>query len=229
VYGGDGTINEAVAGLAGSGVVLGVLPGGTANVLARELKIPRDLRRAVRIACCGRTNMLSLGCAGGRYFHLMAGIGLDAAVVSEMPRGLKQALGVPAFWIQGIRQWLTYPLKPFELEVDGVRCQATFAVIANGRNYGGRLVIAPEADMRRDSLDICLFESLSKARYLVYLMAGLLRMHLRLSDVQYIRGRHISVCGDPSIPVQVDGEIAGRLPMEFEIVPSALQVKVPAV
>jgi diacylglycerol kinase (ATP) len=228
VYGGDGTINEVVAGMAGSGVTLAILPGGTANVLARELKIPRDLQRAVQVACAGNTISISLGRAEHRHFLLMAGIGLDAAVVSGMPWTLKRLLGVPAFWIQGLRQLRAYSLKSFQLEVEGTCHEATFAVVANSRNYGGRLVIAPDADPRSDSLDVCLFKASNKARYFVYLVAGYLRMHLLLNDVRCVRGRRISVYGDPSIPVQVDGEFAGYLPMNFEIVPSALFVKVPS-
>lgn len=228
VYGGDGTINEAVSGLAGSSVPLAILPGGTANVLARELNIPRNLRRAVQIACTGNTIPISLGRAGQRYFHLMAGIGLDAAVVAGMPWKLKRTLGVQAFWIQGFRQLHDYSLKPFQIDVDGTRHRGTFAVVANSRNYGGRLVIAPEADPRSDSLEVCLFEGSNKSRYFVYLIAAYLGKHLKLRDVRQIRGRCISVIGDPSTPVQVDGEFAGLLPMTFEIVPGALQVKVPA-
>jgi diacylglycerol kinase (ATP) len=228
VYGGDGTINEVVTGMAGSDATLAVLPGGTANVFARELKIPRNLQQAVQIACAGNTISISLGRTGNRYFHLMAGIGLDAAVVSGMPWKLKRMLGVPAFWIQGLRQLRDYSLKPFQLEVDGTCHEATFAVVANCRNYGGCLVIAPDADPRSDSLDVCLFGGVRKVRYFVYLLAGYLGKHLLLHDVRCVRGRRISAAGDPSIPVQVDGEFAGYLPMNFEIAPSALFVKVPA-
>lgn len=227
-YGGDGTINEIISGLIGKHVTLGILPGGTANVLARELSIPVNLRRAVKVLTSGMPTQISLGRAGSRHFHLMAGIGLDAAVVTSMPQRLKRVLGISSFWIQGIRQLYRYPLKPFQLEVDGRQFEGTFAVVANARNYGGKLVIAPGADVRSEWLDVCLFHTHRKSRFLFYLAAVYLRRLLALPDVTYLKTRRVSARGDPAISVQVDGEIAGCLPMDFEIVPRGLTVMVPA-
>jgi YegS/Rv2252/BmrU family lipid kinase len=228
-YGGDGTINEVIAGLAGSGATLGIIPGGTANVLAGELRIPCDLGGAVGVLSSGRRTSISVGKAGRRYFHMVAGIGLDAAVVSTMPLGMKRCLGKSAFWIQGVRQLRAYDLQPFKVEVDGQSHEVTFAVIANARSYGGTLVIAPYADVRSDCLDVCLFQTKSKSRFFLYLAAVLLGKHLKLEDVTYLQAKRAQAHGNSTIGIQVDGEVAGQLPMSFEIVPRCLSVLTPAV
>lgn len=226
-YGGDGTINEIISGMIGSEVPLGVLPGGTANVLARELNIPTDYRKAIQSILSGDRRRISLGRAGNRCFHLMAGIGLDAAVVASMPARLKRALGVYSFWIQGLRKLREYCLRPFCVQTHNRQYQATFAVIANARRYGGSLSVAPHADVFSDDLDVCLFHSERKRRFLLYLLAVYLGCHVKLQDVTYLKSKRVSVCGHSSIPVQVDGEKAGCLPMDFEILPDCLSVLIP--
>ena len=226
-FGGDGTINEVIGGLTGTEVPLGILPGGTANVLAMELGIPLDLRQASKVVTAGVSQRISVGRAGSRHFHLMAGIGLDAAVVSSMPPRLKDLLGTYSFWIQGFRQLSHYYLRPFRVDVDGRVLDATFAVIANARNYGGPLRLAPEATVSSDHIDVCLFRSQRKTRYFTYLATGYFGRHVHLRDVIYLKARRVAVRGDASISVQVDGELAGCLPMDFEVVPKSLSVLVP--
>src|SRR5258706_4448099 len=110
VSGGDGTINEALQGLIGTDARLAILPRGTGNVLARELKLPLNAKGAMEVIARGRTRKLHLGCAideptgAKRYFFLMAGIGLDAEVVSRVRPELKKRIGQAAFWYSGLGQ-----------------------------------------------------------------------------------------------------------------------------
>jgi diacylglycerol kinase (ATP) len=227
--GGDGTIHQAVNWIAGCGVPLAVIPAGTANVLAIELGLPHETEAAVRVAAEGRRRRLYLGEAAGRYFHLMAGIGLDAHVIEHVRPVMKKHLGVAAFWMAGLASFWTYPLTSVDVEMNGECLRATFVVIANARNYGGHLQIAPSASPLAPGLDVCLFSSTDRTSYLRYLSGVLMNKHLTYPDVFYRRVERVTVRGDSSVMVQMDGEVVGHLPMEFSTSEASIEVLVPPV
>ena len=135
VAGGDGTINEAIQGIVGTNARLGILPRGTANVLARELGLPMDVDEALKIAAQGHSRRIHFGVAinettnARRHFVLMAGIGLDASVVRRVHPGLKKRFGRGAFWLSGLSHLATWHPQKFTLEIDGSNYNATFAAI----------------------------------------------------------------------------------------------------
>ncbi|HEU4433175.1 MAG TPA: diacylglycerol kinase family protein, partial [Pyrinomonadaceae bacterium] len=151
VAGGDGTINEVIQGLAGTKARLGIIPRGTANVLARELGLPLDEQEAATIAARGNTRRIHLGLAideqnnVSRHFALMAGIGLDASIVRHVRPRLKKRIGKGAFWISGLSHLASWSPHPFVLEIDGREYGATFAAIGKAPRYGGDLAITPGA------------------------------------------------------------------------------------
>src|SRR5690348_5709547 len=168
VAGGDGTINEAIQGLAGSKARLAIIPRGTANVLARELKLPLDDEQATLIAAQGKARRIHLGVATeeasgtSRLFALMAGIGLDASVVQRVQPQLKKRIGKGAFWISGLSHLADWQPTPFTLEIDGQRYIGTFAAIGKAARYGGDLLITPGARLEEPQFEICLIETLSR-------------------------------------------------------------------
>src|SRR5918999_145629 len=125
VAGGDGTINEAIQGLAGTKARLAIIPRGTANVLARELGLPLNDAQAVAVAAKGKSRRIHLGLAidettnESRHFVLMAGIGLDASVVKRVQPSLKKRIGKGAFWVSGLSHLATWNPRPFNLEING--------------------------------------------------------------------------------------------------------------
>ena len=131
--GGDGTVNEVVNGMAGSDVPLAVIPTGTVNVLAIELGIPLDPPDACRLAAAGHVIAIDLGLAGDRYFALMAGAGVDAAVVSSLNPTLKRALREAAFAIQGFAKYLTATRRSIRIETDEECIDGYFVVLGNAR------------------------------------------------------------------------------------------------
>lgn len=227
VHGGDGTINEALQALVGGGPPLGVWRGGTANVLAGELGLPRNPEALADILAAGDTRRVSVGRAGERYFILMAGIGLDAAVVRDVNPALKRLTGEGAYWMAGLRQLARWPPGRFEVEVDGRRHGATFAVVANAASYGGGLRFAPRARMDDDLLDVCLFDSYQRHRFARYLAAARTGSHLDLPGVTYLQARRAHAHPGNGQYVQVDGELLGPLPVAFECIPAALSLVVP--
>ena len=196
VHGGDGTVNEVVQPMVGGTVPLVVWPGGTANVLARELRLPKSPEAVADMIAGARTRRVCVGRAGTRYFLLMAGVGLDAAVVRTVNLGLKRLTGQGAYWVAGLRQFVGWRPRRFVVAVDGTEHAATLAIIANAPSYGGGLRLAPEASMDSEHLDLCLFDWNARVSFLRHLPASLAGKHLGLPGVTYVRARRATVRGD---------------------------------
>jgi YegS/Rv2252/BmrU family lipid kinase len=232
VSGGDGTINEALQGLVGTGTRLAIWPSGTANVLARELKIPFKLEGASDLIARGRASAIYVGCATKeetgerRYFFLMAGIGLDASVVRAVRPRLKKHFGTAAFWYSGLGHLAYWQPEPFVIEAEGETLTATFAAIGKAAHYGGNLSITPRARLDQPEFEICTVNSLSRLRYL-YLLPRVIRGGVQKdqSDIRFIRTKRARAKG--TAPVQVDGELIGHLPMTFEVVPEPIEIITP--
>lgn len=232
VAGGDGTINEAIQGLAGTDARLGILPRGTANVLARELGLPIDDQEAIAIAAQGKSRKIYLGLAINettneqRHFILMAGIGLDASVVKRVQPSLKKRIGKGAFWLSGFSHLATWNPQPFTLKINGEKYTATFATIGKAARYGGDLAITPGARLDKPEFEICIIQTSSRMRYLRLLSQAMRSgMPRDKPEVCFVTATTVKAHGDAA--VQIDGELLGHLPMRFEIAPHSLEVIVP--
>jgi diacylglycerol kinase (ATP) len=232
--GGDGTINEVANGMLHTGVPLGILPGGTANVLARELKMSMNMLRVAEGTgamkqVCVSTGSLRMGQSERRTFLCMAGAGLDAQIVCNIDLDLKAAIGKLAYYIGGFGQ-VFRPLTEFEVTVDGKKFEASFALISRVRNYGGDLEIARGASLLRDDFEVVLFRGKQSYQYLPYFVGVALGQTARLAGCTIVHGRTVS-CHEVSgkdVFAQVDGELVGKLGVTAEIVPEALTLLVPA-
>lgn len=233
VAGGDGTINEVVDGMMHSSVPLAILPGGTANVLATELKLSRGLEHTARRLAEFRPQRISVGrltCAGGvdRHFLLMAGIGLDAYIVYHISGPLKARIGKLAYWVAG---WslLGRRLTELRVEIDGCERRCSFALLSKVRNYGGDFEIARTVTLFDDCFEVALFEGRNTLRYVKY-FAGVVSNRLHgMRGVTVLHTDRAIFTAPPGSPVyvQVDGESAGRLPAKICIVPDSLTLLVP--
>ncbi len=233
VAGGDGTINEALDGMVGSRVPLAILPSGTANVLAMEMKLGSDPVKVARHLREWQPRPVSIGCIAmpdgeTRKFLLMAGIGLDAHVVAHVNGPLKAKTGKFAYWLAG---WslLGRRLPQFEVEAEGGRYTCAFALITKVRNYGGDFEIARHVTLLDDRFEVVLFAGKTTfgfVRYFAGMALGKLEgMHgvtvLRTGDAK------LRVAGEAPVYVQIDGELVGRLPVEVRIVPNAVYLLMP--
>jgi YegS/Rv2252/BmrU family lipid kinase len=232
VAGGDGTINEAIQGIAGTSSRLAIIPRGTANVLARELGLPLDDEQAVAVAAQGNSRKIYLGLAINettnqrRHFVLMAGIGIDASVVRRVQPSLKKRIGKGAFWISGFSHLATWNPRSFAVEIEGVEYNATFAAIGKSARYGGDLAITPGARLDQPEFEVCLIQTKSHLRYLQLLSLAMRNgMPRDTPEVRFVKTAAVKARGDAS--VQVDGELIGNLPMRFEIAEHSLEVIVP--
>lgn len=229
VLGGDGTISEAINGLAGSKAVLGVISAGTGEVFAAEMGLPTDPVEACRVVIGDKIREIDLGKADGRYFVLMAGIGFDAQVVKEVKPEVKRMLKDLAYVLTGIKTLLTYKPTLMRIVLDGGKAiEGYFAVVGNARCYAGRYFsVATQASIDDGWLDVCVFKRGDMASFVRYLTGVLLRRHLDYSDVQYFRTKAVSIESLHPVLVQADGELIGQTPMRFSVVPRALPVIVP--
>ena len=233
--GGDGTVMEVAGAMAGSRTPVGVLAGGTGNLLARALGIPLSIGRAVPALLNGSEVLIDLGrFDSGRRFAIAAGVGIDATMVAETPGWLKRRLGVLAYTIMGSRAALRAVLRhqSFEarLTVDGtVRQQrATAVLVANfGAVLGKRITLGPEIRTDDGLLDVCIFSprTLFDA---IRIMWCLLRADFRTNPcMSYFHGRSIQVETTPLLSWQADGELIGMTPFSVVVEPLALRLLVP--
>lgn len=230
--GGDGTLNELVQALVGSQTALGIIPLGTANVLAREMGVPLDPIGAAEALVGGRVHVVDVGRADQRAFLMMAGIGLDADVVREVqhaeprpPRWLK----APLLLVGTVRRFFTYPGMPMRLTIDGQseRGRVIMVVVGNSRSYAGVFQITHEADWRDGVLDIVVFHQASLTGKIGNFVSMLFRRHKERRGVSYQRGRRVHIWTAQPLPVQADGDIVGETPMTFTIEPQALRIVLP--
>jgi YegS/Rv2252/BmrU family lipid kinase len=242
-YGGDGTLNEVLQGLVGTETALAVWAGGTANVVARDLKMPQAMERLADVIAAGRTTRIALGVARRevkgivdvfpgalpqqRYFLMFAGIGLDASVARRVNSKLKRVAGQLAFWVEGLKHIVTWKPEEFSVEVDGKKYSGVFALIANGKGYGGGLCMAPDARLEEPTLEVYIVpRRMANVSYMFDLLACARGTTAR-TDATMVRGRHIVANSSEEPWVEVDGEVIGPLPMTFDVVPDALSMIVP--
>jgi diacylglycerol kinase (ATP) len=238
--GGDGTVNEVLNGVAPGNVTLGIFPGGTANIIGKELHLPHDPGRAARELPRWTPRRIALGRATwtdaatgeprNRVFISVAGVGFDAYIVHSLSWSLKMGWGVVGYGLEAVRQALRYSFPRFRFEIDGKQRDATFAVVHRTGHYAGWLPLAPTASLYKPDFTACLFKSSSRLRYFVYAAGVILRQHLRFSDVELVDGYKVTcTAADNRKPIyfELDGELVGRLPATFEILPDALTVLVP--
>jgi YegS/Rv2252/BmrU family lipid kinase len=233
VCGGDGTINEAAQALVGTETALAVWPCGTANVLAEELKLPKSFDGLAKLIAENSIRTISVGLATKpetgwwRYFLLMAGIGLDAAVVQSVKPNLKKVAGKGAYWAAGLGFLARFPLTPFSIKFNEQRYESTFTVISNAAHYASMFTLAPGARIDDDKLNVCVFNSHSRLAYLSYAALSLIGGHTSSPGVVYQETGKAHANSNDDAPVQIDGDIVGNLPMDFEIVPDALRIFAP--
>jgi len=226
-WGGDGTLNEVARGIVGTETALGVLPGGTVNVFAREVGIPRSIEAAAETFVRGELRRIPVGVASGRPFLLMAGVGLDAEVVRRLKTGFKHALGAGAFWLDGFRMLASYPMPTIRVRSEGREVEGSGLIAGKTRRYGPRYAITPEARLEEPMLHVVVFRGRKRLDYVRYLAGIVSGLHLRFDDVVSFKTSALTVEADSSVPCQIDGEYARCTPVELQVRDRALAVVLP--
>lgn len=230
-YGGDGTVREAAAGLLGTGTPLGILPGGTTNVLARALALPLDpLEAALSFGpLSGRP--LDVGLAGDQPFLMMVSAGLDAHVLGRIDPKLKRRLGQGAILSQGVRDWWDYGYPALELRTGDRLLTGSFVSISNIPLYGGRFALAPGALFDDGRLDALVVTRGGRGGTLRFALDLALARHPERDGIVQLQLQE-GTLSCPSAPggvaFQIDGDVAAAsLPVEIRLSPYRLTVLAP--
>jgi len=229
--GGDGAVSEAAAGLVGSAVPLAILPAGTSNVLAVELGIPRDVDAAEALLTEGVPTPIPVADAEGRPFLMWAGTGIDARVMDNMNLTLKRWLGRSGIFFTAADQFARYEFPRLEVEIDGKKHDATFAVVSRAKHYAGEWIIAPDAKIGESIFDVVLFPHRDHAK-LFRLFREMQRGdagHLSEGLAHIVRGHDVSIRSleDYNIEVQLDGDCVLKTPIRCQIRDETINVLLP--
>ena len=227
--GGDGTINEVVNGIAGSDAALGLLPIGTMNVFATELGLPSyDLNRCWEIIKAEHTRLIDLPSANGKHFVQLAGVGLDAQVVKETSVAFKRNFGPLSYLFSAAQIAGRQPPRLLIKSENAVTDEGSFILIGNGRRYGGPFPFFKHAMIDDGLLDVLVFKRLGYLEIIKYLQNVIFTSDITLPEVEYFQTRRLRVSSEEEVPVEIDGELVGICPVEFELSEQRLKVLAPA-
>lgn len=233
--GGDGTVNETLAGMDGSATLL-VLPSGTANVLAGEVGLPTTPDKAAELLPELSPFEVPLGVVryeqpspGVRRFLLMCGIGVDASIVYHLDESLKPYLGQGAYWL-GSLEHLRRRFEPFRVRMGDKVQEGTLVVVSKSRRYGGGLVLTPRAHLLADRFEVAIFTSESPWRYVGYLAqiaTGTLESSPDDVSFHFTSRLELIPSDGSSIYIETDGELAGQIPAVVELAAESVTLLLP--
>ncbi|HET9074979.1 MAG TPA: diacylglycerol kinase family protein [Solirubrobacteraceae bacterium] len=228
-FGGDGLIGTVAGAVAHSGSVMGILPGGRGNDIARTLGIPRDPLAACALLRGGRDRSVDLGRLEDRPFLGIAFCGLDSAA-NHIANTTRLVRGAPAYSYGGLRALASWRAAAFSVELDGhARTLRGFSVaVANARAYGGGMLLAPGAEIDDGELDVVLIADMPKLRFLVHMPEIFRGRHVRMPEVTVLRGREVTITADRPLRMFADGEEVTSLPARVRVEPAAVRIRVAA-
>jgi diacylglycerol kinase (ATP) len=228
-FGGDGTVREVAAGLLGSNTALGILPGGTVNLMALALGIPRNPVAAAELLSRLAPRPLDVGLAGSSPFLMMASTGLDARILGALNQDFKSRFGRIAVILQGLWEWWRYSYPELAVVADGERLAASFASVSNIPLYGGGFRLAPEAFPDDRQLELVLFRGNGRFTTLSFIIDVIRAVHTRRADVSIRTVREVVFEVPAGCAAQVDGDLCAELtPVRVRLSPTPLLVLAPA-
>lgn len=230
VCGGDGTVRQAAQGLRGTGVPLALLPMGTANVLARELGIPRSPLSAAELAANGEARRVPLGLIGGNTsFTFCASAGLDSLAVARLDTAMKRETGGWAYGYAALRALLEEPLPLLRVHSeDGPSVEAVQVFLLRGRRYGGEARLTSSEAFFRPILKVLAVAPPMAPRLPLLALALLRGGGLEgLPGVHAFETRRVFLEGPEGFPLEADGDVAGALPVDVSVEDGALHLVVP--
>ena len=257
--GGDGTIHDVLQGMAGTRVPLGIVPMGTANALAHDLGLPLEPAKAVRAVIDGEHRRVALGRLQAialdgkltiRYFTVAVGVGVDAHLFYKLHSGMKQRMGMAAYYAKAWHLWFTHRMERFSVMCSNgstaqvSRRDVTEMLAVRIRNFGGVVrELAPGASLDRNDLRVVVCRTSNRLTYLMYVTRGLLGAAFGVPGVELVYSDRVKcdytlksaqgskeaedAAPSPRVYVEADGELVGTLPAEITIVPDALTLLAP--
>jgi YegS/Rv2252/BmrU family lipid kinase len=245
--GGDGTVHDLLQGLVGTEAALGIIPLGTANSLAHDLRLPLSPMNAAKAALQADARRIAVGkisysdfnkSRSSRYFTVTVGIGVDAHLFYKLNAAAKRRLGMAAYYVKATHLWLTHPMKHFAVDFvengESKHAEVSQLLAVRIQDFGGVLrELAPGASLQRADLRLVLFRTRSRAAYLRYITRGLLGTRWKVPGIELLHSSGAtcqmlaSASESSRILVEADGELLGTLPAEIGVVPDAVTILTP--
>lgn len=228
VMSGDGLIGQVGGTLAGTGALMGVIPGGRGNDLARVLGIPTEVEGAVEVLAGGRAREIDVGEVNGKRFLGIASCGFDSDA-NRIANETKWVRGRLVYAYAALRALAAWKPATFTLDIDGDRKQVTGYTVAaaNSSSYGGGMIAAPQAELDDGLLDVGATGNVGKLRFLRGLLQIFEGEHLETLEVQTWRAAKVRIEADRQFAVYADGDHLADLPATVRILPGALRMLVP--
>ena len=229
-WGGDGTINEVASELAFRDVSFAIIPSGSGNGLARELKIPLNAEEAFAVALGGVERVIDAGEIEGRLFFNVAGVGLDAQVAHEFAVTGLERRGFARYIEIASRRLFSFRAGEYEIVADGTtwRTKALVVAIANGRQYGNGAVIAPDARIDDGRLDVIVVGERSALKALTQMPMLFSGRIAQVPGITMTPAREVTISSETPMIYHADGEpCVGGTSVHARIRPQALRVRVP--
>jgi YegS/Rv2252/BmrU family lipid kinase len=229
--GGDGTLGEVINGVGDQNVPIALYPSGTGNCLAKELKIPANPELFCRMVAEGRTIGFDIAESptAHRRFHSFCGVGFDAKVVEELSKERKGPIAMSMYGPSIMKALKGYDWPAIRVEIDGeeITRSAGLVLVSNIKSYAV-MEVAGAAALDDGLLDVCIFQTRSWGAMIRYAIGAFTKTHTNDRDVLYVQGKRIKLTADrPNVPVQMDGDQAGTLPVEIVCKPSVVRMIVP--
>lgn len=212
--GGDGTLNEVLNGMIGSGSSLGCIPGGSGNDFIRSIVKTFDRRQILMNTVLGQVEEIDVAAIDGRYYINIASVGFDANVVVNVEsfkaiKYLPNKFAYLASVLKTAREFSNTKLR-IVVDQEEFETDAFMVAIANGQYYGGGIRIAPQADLKDGLLDILIVQDMTTAKIMKFLPKAIPGKHLHLEEVILLRGKNVELYADEPSFVNIDGEIEAR-------------------
>jgi diacylglycerol kinase (ATP) len=233
--GGDGTVNEVVNGTVGNGAVLGIIPFGTANVLARTMRIPVDIVQACRKFYDSEEKTMDIGVANGRNYLTISGIGFDAGVIRETPKELKDVLGSFGYILKGTQRLISHSEEDLNI---GIRIRlldqdremdfkAWIVLVANLAYYSSTIKVGLKAKPDDGKLDIIVFpyRPEGKLDVMKQLYLTLTEADYESREIPFFQSSEFEIITNPLVPCHADGELIGNTPVHYTIKANALKYR----
>lgn len=227
--GGDGTINQVASALVNSKTVLGILPIGSGNALARALKIPFNIEEALALPLRGKIREIDVGNTSGRFFFSTAGLGLDAVISKKYAEraNANSKRGILPYLPLTILGYFSYTVESMLVKYDDkyLRTSPLFLTIANTGQYGARAIIAPEAKIDDGLFDVCIVEDMGFFKMIGFTLKLFRGKVNTLKNYKTVRASRVEIVKKTSGIVQIDGEpFDCSKNITFDILPRALRV-----
>ncbi len=230
--GGDGTINSVLNGVINKKIKLGIIPLGTGNALSYETGLIKKIELACELIVNGKAKKVDTGNINGRYFLLMAGVGIDAWVLEETEKNpfFKQYLGKFPYLMTSLRAGLFYDQPKVKITVDDKYTTEGYqTVVSNIKYYSLIFSMTPYANMQDGYLDVCVFKSKKFFNNVyIYIAESTRGTHPKRKDIFYHKAKKVKITCDIPVPVHADGEILGnKKSITIRVVPKSVNLILP--